>query len=115
MLRLYMDECVRGPITSGLLRLGIDVLAAQSDGMAGADDDVILDRAAMLGRLVYSEDDDFLAEANSRQSDGIPFAGVVYANKNFVSIRQAIEDLELIASICNIEEMQGLVHCLPLR
>jgi predicted nuclease of predicted toxin-antitoxin system len=110
-----MDECVRGQIISGLLRRGIDVQTAVRDGFSKADDDVILDRATQLQRLVYTEDDDFLAEANSRQTGGIHFVGVVYANKNSVTIRQAIEDLELIASVCDLEEMQSLVHWLPLR
>jgi hypothetical protein len=48
MVALYMDEDVHGDITRGLLRKGVDVITVQSDGMSGATDQEVLDRATDL-------------------------------------------------------------------
>ena len=91
---LYMDENVHAAVTKTLRLRGIDVLTAQEDGHAQTPDPVILDRALALGRVVFSQDQDFLIEAARRQATGEPFAGVVYAHQRYVSIADCITDLE---------------------
>lgn len=110
----YMDQHVHNAITRGLRRRGIDVLRVQDDGHDRADDDVILQRAMTLGRVVFTQDDDFLAHANFRQTNGIPFAGVVYAKQNVVSIGQCVKDLEIIARVYDPDDMLNRVEYLPL-
>ena len=61
-----MDVHVPGSITRALRRSGIDVLTAQDDGAAEFDDIDLFDRAAGLGRVVFTRDRDFLVEAVRR-------------------------------------------------
>ena len=86
MVRFYMDENVHGAITKGLLLRGVDVITAQEDRYDNTPDDRVLDRAAELGRVLFTFDDDLLKEANRRQQDGRPFAGVLYAHQNDVTL-----------------------------
>ena len=76
--RLYMDHCVKGAIVSGLLRRGLDVITAQQDGYNEAPDPLVLDRATELERIVFTQDEDFLVEATTRQRAGEYFYGVIF-------------------------------------
>ena len=111
---LYMDEHVHRAITIGLRLRGIDVLTAQDDGRRHVPDDVLLNRATELGRVLFSQDEDLLAEAHYRQQAGIPFAGVVYVHQLHVSIGACIRDLELIAKAAHPEDLDDRVEYLPL-
>jgi rRNA-processing protein FCF1 len=81
-----MDEHVHRAITAGLRLRDVDVLTAQEDGRRRNADDVLLDRATELQRVLFSQDEDLLAEAMRRQGHGVPFAGVVYAHQLHVTI-----------------------------
>jgi predicted nuclease of predicted toxin-antitoxin system len=61
-----MDEHIHRAITIGLRLRGIDVLTVQEDGRAGVSDPLVLDRATELNRVLFTQDDDFLIEANRR-------------------------------------------------
>ena len=111
---LYMDEHVHRAITTGVRLRGIDVLTAQEDGQRQVPDNVLLDRATELHRILFSQDEDLLAEANHRQRDGIPFTGVVYAHQLHVSIGTCVRELEFIAKVSNPEDLAGRVEYLPL-
>lgn len=113
-ISLYMDEHVPRAITLGLRLRGVNVLRVQEDGRMNTDDSLLLDRATELNRVVYSQDDDFLIEAQRRQKAGIPFAGVIYAHQLRVTIGTCIRDLELIAKTCDPEDMANHVEYLPL-
>src|SRR5437588_290292 len=92
-----MDEHVQRPVASGLRSRGVDVLTVQEVGVAGLADDAILDRATSLDRVVFTQDDDFLREANRRQRLGVSFAGVIYVHQRQLSIGHQVNRLELIA------------------
>ena len=81
MVAFYMDVHVKEAITRGLRRRGVDVLTAQEDGSARLDDSALLDRAAALNRLIFTQDGDFLIEANRRQTNGEYFVGVLYQHQ----------------------------------
>lgn len=70
MLRLYLDVHVKAAITAGLRRRGIDVVTAQDDGATRLEDVPLLDRAIAPGRVLFSQDDDLLAIARVRQTQG---------------------------------------------
>jgi hypothetical protein len=110
-----MDAHVRGAVTRGLRQRGIDVLTAQEDDADDLDDPDLLDRATDLGRLLFTQDEDLLAEAARRQEQGMHFAGVVYAHQLKVPIGQCIEHLEIIALIGDPAEFTNRVEYLPLR
>jgi hypothetical protein len=74
----------------------------------------LLDRATELGRIIFTRDRDFLAEAVRRQRAGLTFATVVFARQRHVSIGQCLEDLEVIAKASTLEEMRGNIVHLPL-
>ncbi len=75
----------------------------------------MLDRASSLGRILFTRDDDLVAEASRRQTAGVPFAGVIYAHQRKVTIGQCVLDLELIARVCEQEEWMSRMEYLPLR
>jgi Domain of unknown function (DUF5615) len=109
----YMDENVRAAITAGVRARGVDVLTAQEDGRRQTPDPDILDRATALGRVVYSEDQDFLAEAHRRQLAGIPFAGVVYAPQ-LTPIGTCVTDLEVIGKLSEPADLANNVIYIPI-
>ncbi len=114
MVSFYMDVNVEGPITRGLRQRGIDVMTAQEDGTDELPDEQLLDRAAVLGRLVFTHDDDFLAEASRRQSEGVPFIGVLYIHQRDTLVGRCINDLETVASASDLDEYANQVRYLPL-
>jgi predicted nuclease of predicted toxin-antitoxin system len=115
MIALYMDENVRGAITRGARVRGVDVLTVQEDSAEGRPDPQVLDRAAEMGRVLFTQDEDLLSVAADRQRRGLSFPGVVYAHQLEVSVRQCLEDLELIAFAGKPEEFADQVRYLPLR
>jgi hypothetical protein len=110
-----MDVHVRRSVTTALRLRGVHVLTAQEDGTARWDDGPLLDRATELGRVLFSQDEDLLIEAASRQAQGQPFAGVIYAHQQNVTIRRCLDDLELLAKVCEPLELANRVVYLPLR
>lgn len=109
-----MDVHVRRSITEALRLRGVDVLTAQADGAARLPDPDLLDRARQRGRVLFSQDEDLLAEATLRQRVGTPFAGVVYAHQLRVNIGRCIQDLELIGKATDPADWQNWVEYLPL-
>jgi hypothetical protein len=110
-----MDVHVPAAITIGLRRREVDVLTAQSDNALRFPDDVLLERATVLGRVLFTQDKDLLAEAQARHQGAKPFAGVVYAHQLRVTIGQCVNDLELIAKIYEPADMADRVEHLPLK
>jgi predicted nuclease of predicted toxin-antitoxin system len=79
-IALYTDQHVPRAITVGLRVRGVDVLTAYEDGTSELADPELLDRADELRRVLFTQDDDLLAEAARRQREGILFLGVIYAH-----------------------------------
>jgi hypothetical protein len=113
-IALYMDQHVPRAITIGLRLRNVDVLTAFEDEANTLDDAALLDRATALGRALFSQDDDLLAEATRRQVESIPFGGVIYAHQLRVSIGACIRDLEIVATVGEPDELYGQVLFLPV-
>lgn len=109
-----MDVHVRRAITEALRLRGVEVLTAQEDGAARLTDPALLDRAMQRGRVLFSQDEDLLAEAARRQRTGMTFAGVVYAHQLRVNTGRCIQDLELIAKVTAPADWRNWVEYLPL-
>ena len=90
------------------------MITAYQDGTSELDDAGLLDRAGELTRVLFTRDDDLLAEATNRQREGIPFHGVVYAHQLQVSIGKCVEDLEFIAKVGEPVDLMDQVFFLPL-
>lgn len=112
---LYTDVNVRAEITRALRARGVDLVASEEDGTREFSDSDLLDRATALGRVLFTRDADLLAEAVMRQRNGLTFAGVVYAHQLRVTIRQCVDQLELIAKVSEISEWLNRVEYLPLK
>jgi hypothetical protein len=110
-----MDVHVRRPVVTALRVRGVNVLTAQEDGTARWSDDQLLDRAMERGRVLFSQDDDLLQVATSRQRSGRRFGGVIYAHQQNITVRRTIDDLELVARACEPEELESRILFLPLK
>lgn len=113
-LSLYLDHHVPVAIAVGLRQRQIDVLTAHEDGRTDWDDDRLLERAFELGRVVFTQDRDFLVLAADRQRQHRDFAGMVYGHQLRVTIGGAVHDLALIATLISLDDMRNRVEFLPL-
>lgn len=113
-IALYMDHHVPRAITVGLRVRGVAVLTAEEDGAQEFEDPALMDQAGTLGRVLFTHDDDLVAETTRRQRAGLLFAGVIYAHPLRVSIDRCIQDLELIAKAGEPEDVVDHVQFLPL-
>ncbi len=109
-----MDHHVHSGVTNGLRRHGIDVLTAEEDGRASVPDEELLERATELGRVVFTQDDDFLQIADRWQQASRHFAGIVYAHQLRVTVGQIVADLQLICEASAAQELYDTVIFLPL-
>jgi len=73
----YMDVHLRRAVTNALRLRSIDVLTAQEDGSAELDDDLLLQRATELGRVLVSQDEDILREGARRMREDKNFSGII--------------------------------------
>ena len=101
----YTDEHISGAVINGLRRLGADVLSTPEAGMLGATDDRHLALASDLGRVLVTQDRDFLRL--NRQ--GVPHTGIVYADAD-TSISRIINGLIPIYEVLDPEDMIGRVE-----
>jgi predicted nuclease of predicted toxin-antitoxin system len=112
---IYTDVHIPFAITDQSRLGAVDILTAQEDGAGEFSDSDLLDRANELGRVLFTQDTDLLTEASSRQRTGGSFVGVIYAAQTRVTIRQCVEDLELIAKASEPSEWINRVEYLPLK
>ncbi len=113
-LKLYVNQHVPRPITVGLRLRNVDVVTAFEDNASQMDDPELLDRASELGRVLFTQDDDLLAEAARRQRQGVQFHGVIFAHPLHVPVGICIHDLEIIAKASEPEDLINQVLFLPI-
>jgi predicted nuclease of predicted toxin-antitoxin system len=116
MLRLLTDENCNGDIVRGLFlrQSNLDLLRVQDIGLREVDDLTILDWAASDGRILLTHDRATMPDfAYNRLVAGEPMAGMFVVNDR-MPIRQAIDELLLLATCSNQEEWSGIVLYLPL-
>jgi predicted nuclease of predicted toxin-antitoxin system len=116
MLRFLADENLKGDITRGLLRRepDLDLLRVQDVGLLGAQDPEVLEWAAEHGRILLSHDQATLPDfAYDRMEAGEPMPGVFVVPRR-LSVRQAIEEILLLAACSELSEWSGRVLYLPL-
>src|SRR5207248_3061348 len=85
-LAVSMDVHVPLAISQGLRRRNIDVLTSQEDETTERDDDSLLARASELGRLLFTQDEDFLRIAAQWSQAGRPFVGILYGHQQGASL-----------------------------
>ena len=104
-IRFYTDENVSRAVIDGLRRLGTDVLSTPEAGMLGKSDEEHLALASDHGRVLVTQDRDFL-RLNRR---GFPHTGIAYADEG-TSISRMINGLILIYEVLEAEDMIGQVE-----
>lgn len=106
-VKFYMDEHVPTAVVSGLQRRGIDVLTTREAGMFGASDEEHLALSTSHGRIIFTQEDDFL-----RLHDrGINHSGIVYACQQ-KPISEIVRGLILIYQVLTPIEMKSHVEFL---
>ena len=111
-----MDQHIPRAITVGLRLRGIDVITAFEDKANEMNDSELLNRASELVRVLFTQDNDLLAEAAKRQKNGMLFQGVIYAHQMNNSIGACVNDLEIIVKAAEPDEVVvNAVIFLPLK
>jgi len=105
-IRFQLDEHIPSAVARALRRRGIDVLTATEAGLLGADDRAHLASAHAAGRVVVTQDADFLALHGA----GVPHSGIIYCPPLRHPLRRLIAWLILIWEVLEPEEMAGRVH-----
>ena len=114
-LAYYFDEHVPWAITHGVRTAGIEVLRVQDDSLRGVEDEPLLQRATDLGRVLFTQDDDFLAISAEWLRTGRTFPGIVYVHQDRLSYRERIAELIRLSREFSAEQMVNQVVYLPLR
>ncbi|MGL5061637.1 MAG: DUF5615 family PIN-like protein [Microcoleus sp.] len=110
---LYMDVHVPQAITEQLRRRGVDVLTAIEDGTTELPDDKLLERATVLGRVLFTHDIRFKAMAQDWQRQEKQFAGLIFGHQLGGTIGQFVKDLEIIALASESDEWMNAVEYIP--
>jgi len=114
-IKIYADVHVPRAIVHGLLLRNIEVLRAQDDNADQFSDSKLLDRAMELDYVLFTFDRDLLQEANKRQLNNQPFAGIIFAHPLNVSIGICVIDLEILAHVYEPADMKNRVEYLPIK
>jgi hypothetical protein len=64
--------------------------------------------------VLFSQDDDLLAIARARQTQGVFFAGLIYGHQLAATIGKYVLDLEVICTVLDPEDMANRIAYLPL-
>ena len=110
---LYFDVHVPRAIRDQLRLHQVDVMTAQEDGQGSADDEALLQRAADLGRLLFTQDIRFKARAYDWQRQGRSFSGLAFGHQQGATIGEYVADLELIAKASDPPDWLDRVEYLP--
>lgn len=113
-INFYMVVHIPRAITLGLRMKIVDVLIAQEDEADKLPDPELLDRATFHKRILFSFDDDLLVESVERQRAGKKFGGVIFAHPLRISIGKCVQDLKMIAEVCELEDFKNHIEFLPL-
>jgi Domain of unknown function (DUF5615) len=114
-VQLYMDVHVPQAITDQLRRRDIDVLTAIEDDSDTLLDDQLLERAYLLGRVLFTQDIRFKAMAEEWQRQDKPFAGLIFGHQLGGTVGQFVKDLELIAQASEPNEWLNTIEYLPFQ
>ena len=103
--RFYTDEHISKAVVAALRTSGVDVLTVPEAGTLGASDEEQLQRATGDGRVLVTQDRDFLRLAAS----GMHHAGIAYASQNR-TVGELVRGLLLIHDVLSTDEMNDHVE-----
>jgi hypothetical protein len=114
-LALYTDEQIPSVIVVGLRERGIDVLTVQDDGQMGTSDLSNLRRSFELRRVFVTEDHDYERIAGEFWARGETFFGIAFMLRRGVSYGVLINELEMLASCLEVDEVMNRIIYIPLK
>ncbi len=106
-IRYYTDEHVAKAVIRSLQQRGVDVLTVPDANLLGATDEEHLVRASAEGRVVFTQDEDFLR----LHAAGVRHGGIAYARQG-TSVGKLVRALMLIHDLLEPEDMRGHVEFL---
>ena len=106
-IKLYTDEHVPRAVKRGLRERCVDTLTVAEAGMLGAGDEEHLAFAHKEGRVLRTQDDDFLR----LHASGAKHAGIDYARQP-MAIGDMIYGLMLVTEVLDPGEMEGQIEFL---
>ena len=107
-IRFHLDENCTKAVAKGLRRHGIDVTTTPEAGLLGATDEKQATYALPLGRVIFTQDRDFLRI----HAAGTSHAGIAYCEKDTRSIGEIIQGLVRIWEFLDPDEMVRRVEYL---
>lgn len=107
-IRFHLDEHISAHVAAGLRRRNIDVTTAASVGLIGFSDVAHLEFSASTGRVLVTQDDDFLR----LHALGIAHAGIAYCPPQSMSLGEMLRRVILIHDLLSPEEMASRVEFL---
>ena len=112
MALLYADEHVPLVVISALRRAGHDVTRAREVFSAGTSDDEHFSRAILEGRVLLTQDTDFLALSSKTLAGGDHHPGVVYWPQQVYSTGEVIRRVKQYLETTTAESRRDLVKFL---
>jgi uncharacterized protein with PIN domain len=106
-IKFYLDEHVPKAVTEGLRRRGVDVVTVQELGLQAVEDARHLERAAQDGRVVVTQDADFLR----LHASSLPHRGIVYAHQQ-TPVSYLLRSLMLLYDVLSPDDMMNHVEFL---
>jgi predicted nuclease of predicted toxin-antitoxin system len=107
-IRFYLDENVDKQVAVGLRTRGVDVQTPSAAGNLGREDQEHLVYARDEGRVIITQDADFLR----LHAQGQHHAGIVYYKPQTRTIKQILRRLLLIYEVLQSEDMQDHIEYL---
>lgn len=104
-IQFHLDEHIPPAIASALRRRGIEVTTASEARLLGATDEAHLQFAQQTGRVIVTNDDDYLR----LHADGRSHAGIAFCRQGKRSIGEMLETLFLIYDLMSPDEMENKV------
>lgn len=104
-IQFYTDEHVAGAVVRGLRLRGVVLLTTPEAKRMGKTDEEHLDFARETGRVLFTQDDDFLA----LHAAGTEHAGIVYAPQH-TPVGRIVLGLLLVHGVMMPSDMLGRIE-----
>lgn len=104
----HLDEQIPPALAEALRSRGIDVTTTADAGLPGCADREHLAFANAAGRIVITQDMDFLR----LHSEGVPHAGIAFWRQQSRTIGEVVRRLLLVHAIMSPDEMKNRVEYL---
>ena len=105
-IRFHLDEQVDRSIAEALRRRNVDITTTPEVGLLGATDEEQLAFSVSQERVIFTQDDDFLAI----HQQGLEHYGIAYCHQNSRSIGEIVRGLILIWEVLEPLDMKNHVE-----